>query len=170
MRLATCSTDMYSSLEPKSSFGNRFWRVFFLHHVLPHMNSLAVSHFVCKEKENCISGFLFGKAKVRMNYEDDTTVCVTFKDTTHNLGVIDLDRFSKVSLINKSLLHTENPHYTVTTPASPAASTSQPMTEADEAKYQQAEAYLDQRQRRRHKRQYEKATGDVSPSRYPSTP
>ncbi|KAH9716863.1 hypothetical protein KPL71_021603 [Citrus sinensis] len=70
----------------------------------------------------------------------------------------------------QSLLHTENPHYTVTTPASPAASTSQPMTEADEAKYQQAEAYLDQRQRHWHKRQYEKATGDVSPSRYPSTP
>ncbi|KAH9769385.1 hypothetical protein KPL71_011979 [Citrus sinensis] len=70
----------------------------------------------------------------------------------------------------QSLLHTENPHYTVTTPASPVVSTSQPMTEADEAKYQQAEAYLDQRQRRRHKRQYEKATGDVSPSRYPSTP
>ena len=39
-----------------------------------------------------------------MNYEDDTTVCVTFKDTTHNLGVIDLDRFSKVSLINKVLV------------------------------------------------------------------
>ena len=30
--------------------------------------------------------------------------------------------------------------------------------------------YLDQRQIRRHKRQYEKDTGDVSPSRYPSTP
>ncbi|KAH9680282.1 SWIM-type domain-containing protein [Citrus sinensis] len=101
MRLATCSIDIYSSLEPKSSFGNRFWRVFFLHHVLPHMNSLAVSHFVCKEKENCISGFLFGKAKVKMNDKDNTTVCVTFKDTTHNLGVMDLDRFSKVSLINK---------------------------------------------------------------------
>ncbi|KAH9716750.1 hypothetical protein KPL71_021566 [Citrus sinensis] len=70
----------------------------------------------------------------------------------------------------QSLLHTENPDYTVTTPASPAASTSQPMTEADEDKYQQAEAYLDQRQIRRHKRQYEKDTRDVSPSRYPSTP
>lgn len=68
------------------------------------MNSLAVSHFVCKEKKNCISRFLFGEVKVRMNYEDDTTVCVTFKDTTHNLGVIDLDRFSKVSLINKALV------------------------------------------------------------------
>ncbi|KAH9769574.1 hypothetical protein KPL71_012060 [Citrus sinensis] len=52
----------------------------------------------------------------------------------------------------------------------PAASTSQPMTEADEDKYQQAEAYLDQRQIRRHKRQYKKDTRDVSPSRYPSTP
>ncbi|KAH9734797.1 hypothetical protein KPL71_017510 [Citrus sinensis] len=70
----------------------------------------------------------------------------------------------------QSLLHTENPHYTVTTPDSPAASTSQPMTEADEDKYQQAEAYLDQRQIRRHKRQSEKATRDMSPSRYPSTP
>ncbi|KAH9698127.1 hypothetical protein KPL71_023895 [Citrus sinensis] len=46
----------------------------------------------------------------------------------------------------QSLFHTKNPHYTVTTPDSPAASTSQPMTEADEDKYQQAEAYLDQRQ------------------------
>ncbi|KAH9680140.1 hypothetical protein KPL71_026434 [Citrus sinensis] len=70
----------------------------------------------------------------------------------------------------QSLLHTENPHYTVTTPDSPTASTSQPMTEPDEDKYQQAEAYLDQRQIRRHKRQYEKDTRDVSPSRYPSTP
>ena len=70
----------------------------------------------------------------------------------------------------QSLLHTENPHYTVTTPDSPAASTSQHMTEADEEKYQQAEVYLDQRQIRRHKRQYEKDTRDVSPSRYPSTP
>ncbi|KAH9792641.1 hypothetical protein KPL71_004209 [Citrus sinensis] len=61
----------------------------------------------------------------------------------------------------QSLLHTENPHYTVTTPDSPAASTSQPMTEADEDKYPQAEAYLDQRQIRRHKRQYEKDTRDV---------
>ncbi|KAH9752104.1 hypothetical protein KPL71_014563 [Citrus sinensis] len=70
----------------------------------------------------------------------------------------------------QSLLHTDTPHYTVTNPDSPAASTSQHMSEANEEKYQQAEAYLDQRQRRRHKRQYEKATGDVSPSRYPSTP
>ncbi|KAH9780711.1 hypothetical protein KPL71_008183 [Citrus sinensis] len=70
----------------------------------------------------------------------------------------------------QSLLHTDTPHYTVTNPDSPAASTSQHMSEADEEKYQQAEAYLDQRQRHRHKRQYEKATGDVSPSRYPSTP
>ena len=35
------------------------------------------------------------------------------------------------------------------------------MTEADEDKYPQAEAYLDQRQIRRHKRQYEKDTRDV---------
>ena len=70
----------------------------------------------------------------------------------------------------QSLLHTKNPHYTITTLDSPAASTSQHMTEADEEKYQQAEVYLDQRQIRRHKRQYEKDTRDVSPSRYPSTP
>ncbi|KAH9716905.1 hypothetical protein KPL71_021632 [Citrus sinensis] len=70
----------------------------------------------------------------------------------------------------KSLLHTKNLRYTVTTPDSPAASTSQHMTEADEAKYQQAEVYLDEGQIRRPKRQYEKDTGDVSPSRYPSTP
>ncbi|KAH9801941.1 hypothetical protein KPL71_001211 [Citrus sinensis] len=70
----------------------------------------------------------------------------------------------------QSLLHTENPRYTVTTPDSLAASTSQHMTEADEAKYQQTEVYLDQRQIRRHKRQYEKDTGDVSPFCYPSTP
>ncbi|KAH9792652.1 hypothetical protein KPL71_004214 [Citrus sinensis] len=70
----------------------------------------------------------------------------------------------------QSLLHTENPRYTVTTPDSLAASTSQHMTEVDEAKYQQTEVYLDQRQIRRHKRQYEKDTGDVSPFRYPSTP
>ncbi|KAH9792728.1 hypothetical protein KPL71_004250 [Citrus sinensis] len=70
----------------------------------------------------------------------------------------------------QSLLHTENPHYIVTTPASPTASTSQPMTEVDEDKYQQAEAYLDQRQIRQHKGQYEKDSRDVSPSRYPSTP
>ncbi|KAH9769430.1 hypothetical protein KPL71_011998 [Citrus sinensis] len=45
----------------------------------------------------------------------------------------------------QSLLHTENPHYTVTNPDSPAASTSQHMTDADEDKYQQVEAYLDYR-------------------------
>ncbi|KAH9668393.1 hypothetical protein KPL70_021397 [Citrus sinensis] len=70
----------------------------------------------------------------------------------------------------QSLLHTNTPHYTVTNPDSPAPSTSQHMSEVDEEKYQQAEAYLDQRQRRQHKRQYEKDTRDVSPSRYPSTP
>ncbi|KAH9734699.1 hypothetical protein KPL71_017463 [Citrus sinensis] len=70
----------------------------------------------------------------------------------------------------QSLLHTENPRYTVTAPDSPTASTSQHMTEANEAKYQQTEVYLDQRQIHRHKRQYEKDTGDLSPSRYPSTP
>ena len=51
----------------------------------------------------------------------------------------------------QSLLPTDNPRHSVTDPASPAASTSQRMSEADEAKYQQAEAYLDKRQRRRHK-------------------
>ncbi|KAH9716843.1 hypothetical protein KPL71_021593 [Citrus sinensis] len=55
----------------------------------------------------------------------------------------------------QSLLHTENPHYTVTNPDSPTASTSQNMSDADEDKYQQAEAYLDERQIRRHKHQYD---------------
>ncbi|KAH9697996.1 hypothetical protein KPL71_023832 [Citrus sinensis] len=58
----------------------------------------------------------------------------------------------------QSLLHTENPHYIVTNLDSPIASTSQHMSDADEDKYQQAEAYLDQREIRRHKRQYEKET------------
>ena len=44
------------------------------------------------------------------------------------------------------------------------------MTEADEEKYQQAEEYLQQRQIRCAKHNYEKATSDVSPSHYPSTP
>ena len=70
----------------------------------------------------------------------------------------------------QSLLYTDTPHYTVTNPDSPVPSTSQHMSEVDEEKYQQVEAYLDQRQRRQHKCQYEKDTGDVSPSRYPSTP
>ena len=70
----------------------------------------------------------------------------------------------------QSLLHIENPHYTVTNLDSHAPSTSQQLFEADEEKYQQVEAYLGQRQIRRHKRQYEKETGDVSSSRYPSTP
>ena len=43
----------------------------------------------------------------------------------------------------QSLLHTKNSHYTVTNPDSPAASTSQHMSAADEDKYQQVEAYLD---------------------------
>ncbi|KAH9724550.1 hypothetical protein KPL70_007528 [Citrus sinensis] len=47
----------------------------------------------------------------------------------------------------QSLLHTDTPHYIVTNPDSPAASTSQHMSEVDEEKYQQAEAYLNQRQR-----------------------
>ena len=70
----------------------------------------------------------------------------------------------------QSILHTENPHYTVTNLDSPAASTSQNMAEADEEKYQQAEAYLDQRQIPLPKRQYKKKTGDVPPSCYPPTP
>ena len=44
------------------------------------------------------------------------------------------------------------------------------MNAADEEAYLQAETYLDQRQIRRAKRQYEKETGDVSPSHFPSTP
>ena len=68
----------------------------------------------------------------------------------------------------QSLLPTENTPYTVTNPDSAGPSTSK-MTDVDEDKYLQAEAYLDQRQIRRAKRQYEKETGDVSPSHYPST-
>ena len=44
------------------------------------------------------------------------------------------------------------------------------MTNVDEEAYLQVEAYLDHRQIRRAKCQYEKETGDVSPSHYPSTP
>ena len=68
------------------------------------------------------------------------------------------------------LLHTENPHYTVTDPDPPATSAPKDITNADEEAYLQAEAYLDQRKIYRAKRQYEKETGDVSPSHYPSTP
>ena len=42
-----------------------------------------------------------------------------------------------------SLLQTDNTPYTITNPDSPAASTSQPMTDADEEQYHQAETYLD---------------------------
>ena len=52
----------------------------------------------------------------------------------------------------QSLLHTENLHYTVTNPDFPTVSTSQHMSEANEEKYQQVEAYINQRQIRRHKR------------------
>ncbi|KAH9780772.1 hypothetical protein KPL71_008211 [Citrus sinensis] len=69
----------------------------------------------------------------------------------------------------QSLLPTENTPYIVTNPDSPASSTPK-MTDADEEKYLQAEASLDQRQIRRAKHQYEKEIGDMSPSRYPSTP
>ena len=68
----------------------------------------------------------------------------------------------------QSLLHTENPHYTVTNPDPPGAP--KEMTNADEESYLQVKAYLDQRQIRRAKRHYEKETGDVSLSHYPSTP
>ena len=70
----------------------------------------------------------------------------------------------------QSLLHTENSHYTVTDPDPSATSAPKEMTNADEEAYLQAEAYLDQRQICRAKHQYEKETGYVSPSHYPSTP
>ena len=70
----------------------------------------------------------------------------------------------------QSLLHTENSHYTVTNPDPPAPSAPHNMSEVDEEKYQQAEEYLEQRQILRAKRHYEKATDDLSPSRYPPTP
>lgn len=41
---------------------------------------------------------------VKMNDEDDTIVYFTFKNTTHNLGVLYPDRFNRVSLINKVLV------------------------------------------------------------------
>ncbi|KAH9671268.1 hypothetical protein KPL70_017299 [Citrus sinensis] len=69
----------------------------------------------------------------------------------------------------RSLLHTKNSHYTITEPDPHAPSAPKEMTTADEEAYLQAKAYLDQRQIRRAKCHYEKATGDVSPSRYPST-
>ncbi|KAK9192912.1 hypothetical protein WN944_003606 [Citrus x changshan-huyou] len=69
-----------------------------------------------------------------------------------------------------SLLHTENSHYTVTEPDSLAPSAPKEMTNADEEAYLEVETYLDNRQIRRAKRQYEKDTGDVSQSHYPSTP
>ncbi|GAY66328.1 hypothetical protein CUMW_247850 [Citrus unshiu] len=59
----------------------------------------------------------------------------------------------------KSLLYTENPHYTVTDP--PATSAPKEMTNADEEAYLQAGAYLDHRQIHRVKCQYEKETGDT---------
>ncbi|KAH9734952.1 hypothetical protein KPL71_017573 [Citrus sinensis] len=52
----------------------------------------------------------------------------------------------------QSLLHTENPHYTVTDPDPPATSAPKDMTNTDKEAYLQAEAYLDQRQIRRAKR------------------
>ena len=68
----------------------------------------------------------------------------------------------------QSLLNTEHSHYTVTNPDPPGAP--KEMTNADEESYLQVKAYLDQRQIRRAKRHYEKETGDVSLSHYPSTP
>ena len=70
----------------------------------------------------------------------------------------------------QSFFPTENSPYIVTDPDPPAPSAQKTMTNADEEAYLQAEAYLDQRQIRRAKHQYEKETGDVSPSHYPSTP
>ena len=70
----------------------------------------------------------------------------------------------------QSLLHTKNSHYTVTDPYPPTTLAPKEMANADEEAYLQAEAYLDHRQIRRAKRQYQKETGDVSPSYYPSTP
>lgn len=39
-----------------------------------------------------------------MDDEDDIIMCVTFKDIKHNLGIMNLNRFSRVSLINKVLM------------------------------------------------------------------
>lgn len=39
-----------------------------------------------------------------MDDDDNTTFYVTFKDTTHNLGVIDPDELSRASIINRVML------------------------------------------------------------------
>lgn len=41
---------------------------------------------------------------MKINDDDDTTFYVTFKDTTHNFDVIDFDKLSRVSIINKVLI------------------------------------------------------------------
>ncbi|KAK9188112.1 hypothetical protein WN944_019511 [Citrus x changshan-huyou] len=40
-----------------------------------------------------------------MDGDDDTTMFVTYKDKTHNLGIVDRDKFSRVSVINKVMLY-----------------------------------------------------------------
>ncbi|KAH9745933.1 SWIM-type domain-containing protein [Citrus sinensis] len=39
-----------------------------------------------------------------MDGDDDTTMFVTYKDKTHNLGIVDRDKFSRVSVINKVMV------------------------------------------------------------------
>ncbi|KAL9462785.1 hypothetical protein AB3S75_000732 [Citrus x aurantiifolia] len=39
-----------------------------------------------------------------MDKDDDATIFVTYKDKTHNLGIIDRDKFSRVSVINKVMV------------------------------------------------------------------
>lgn len=39
-----------------------------------------------------------------MDDSDGTTIVCTFNGKTHNLGVIDRDKFNRVSLINKVLV------------------------------------------------------------------
>ncbi|GAY59578.1 hypothetical protein CUMW_195500 [Citrus unshiu] len=43
------------------------------------------------------------EAEVKMDDSDGTTIVCTFNGKTHNLGVIDRDKFNRVSLINKVL-------------------------------------------------------------------
>lgn len=39
-----------------------------------------------------------------MDKNDDTTIFVTCKDETHHLGIIDRDKFSRASVINRVMV------------------------------------------------------------------
>ncbi|KAH9686105.1 hypothetical protein KPL70_014232 [Citrus sinensis] len=125
-----------------------------------------------KGKQNLFPDFLtqLDLEFSRRSYDQFFTACSDLGFSTNPLFFNLFVCFVSSLSMCKSPIHTENSHYTVTDPDPPAPSAPKEMTPADEEAYLQAEVYLDQRQIRRAKRQYEKATGDVSPSRYPSTP